>query len=159
MVLVCSLHLLNCRRLRRRNKQNVYLEVFFILPLVIILQNSSSEFNFKDLRFAFRLPVKSSAVVLEVSADPCGSCSPKHQSPVYTADIFKVAAGVFWFLTPLKGEVPGGLSWEGLMPAEHLHWGCSHRHSLALSSEIRSLCLHSLSSLSAIPEPVTVVSS
>lgn len=93
-----------------------------------------------------------------ISVDPCRSCSPKHQSTVYTANIFKAAAGVSWFLTPLKGEVLDGLSWEGVMPAEHVHWGCSDRHSLSLSSEIHSLCLQSLSSLSAIAEPVTVVS-
>lgn len=68
-----------------------------------------------------------------------------------------MAAGVFWFLNLLKGEVPHELSWEGVVPVEHVHGGCSHR-GLVLSSEIHFLCLQSLSSLSAIPEPVTVVS-
>lgn len=68
-----------------------------------------------------------------------------------------MAAGVFWFLNLLKGEVPHGLSWEGVVPVEHIRGSCSHR-GLVLSSEIHFLCLQSLSSLSAIPEPVTVVS-
>lgn len=76
---------------------------------------------------------------------------------LYTANTFKVAAGVFWFLNLLKGEVPHGLSWEGVVPVEHIRGSCSHR-GLVLSSEIHFLCLQSLSSLSAIPEPVTVVS-
>lgn len=54
--------------------------------------------------------------------------------------------------------MPDRLSWEGAMPTEHVRWGCTLSRSFALASEVHSLCLQRLSSLSAVPQPVIVVS-